>query len=354
MFDYLEVHKLDPRFEWVEIKSGDSKNPSPVVLRLIIGDSHEMTSSFIKRYFAKQELQFDIADPQLHLIEEFFEEAGMARVFFEQGTDSSDLPELFPTNIIHFKYPEKTSFRKSKSVRIQMFLEEAYASMQRRSFEEAYHRLNQVHMLDAGNDMAFELKIVCRRSCKKMAECIPVFEEWIRQHPEQVEPRLGLGEMWLYLEQNQRARDVFAEILKIRSTNCMALVGLAQARVKLSEDPTPELRRAHVLDPDFTREIVEHHFDFRGAAAEDLQPASLMEVASSYQIPLKRVMERARNGVLPMVPPREEGGLFLFSKRDMDRYYDVLKCLGLEIGFQSLATTSEDAEAVQPGLFDNA
>ena len=352
MLHYVEVHKVDPEYHWLEVICEDAQNQEPTVTRLVVGDAREMTHTFIKKYRAKQGKQVSVPENQWGLLEEFFEEVCMAQVFLQRGTASSDVLDLLPTTVIHFKSPEKTTFRKSRAVRIKMFLNEAFALLQQRDFQAALQRLEWVHHLDPADELAFELKVVCLRSWKKMAECVPVFEAWIGAHPDRVEPRLGLSEMWLYLEQNQRAKDSFHAILEKAPNHCMALVGLAQAKLKMGEDPSRELRKAWMLDQDFTREMVENHFDFRGMNPRDLEDRTLSEIAKTYQIPLTRVLDRARKGVLPMHPP-ESDGLFRFSTKELDRYYEVLKILGLEIsGATKTIEAVKQPEAYQPGLFD--
>jgi len=351
MFAYLEVQKHDPRFEWIEISSLAENDEAPFSVRLVVGEAHEMVANFIQRFMARREGSFPVPEAQRNTIEELFEEACMARVLLKSGGDSPDLIDLFPTSVLYFKYPEKTSFRKSRAARIKMFLDEGYSLLQAHEFEAAMKRLDWVHHLDVSNVMAYELKLVCLRSWKKMAECIPVFENWIEAHPDDLAPRFGIGEMWLYLEQYVRARERFEEILQIHENDCMALIGLAQAKLKLGENPIDELRKAWLKDSEYTVNMVEHHFDFRGRGSSDLRPLSLEEIAKTYQIPLKRILERACNGVFPMAPP-DESGLLRFSKNDMDRYYEVLKLLGLEIDKNKFGPVVNNTQDLQPGLFD--
>lgn len=85
-----------------------------------------------------------------------------------------------------------------------------------------------------------------------------------------------------------------------------------------------------MLNATLTTEMLENDFDFRSRTPGQLVPMSLMEISETYQIPVKRIMERARKGVLPMFPP-EEDHLFRFNREDLDRHYHILQCLGLEI-----------------------
>lgn len=352
MFHYLEVHKVDDDFDWLEIKALDAEEARPAVVRLVVSEGHEMLRIFLERYAAKQQRIITPPDSQARMIEEFFEEACMAKVLKKKGAASPDLVELLPTTVLHFKYPERTSFRKSRAVRVHMYLDEAHALLRERRFEEAMQRLEWVHSLDPANDFCFELKIVCLRSWKKLAECVGVFENWIAARPEQIEPRLGLGELWLYLDQNQRAKEMLQSILEIAPNNCLTLLGLAQAKLKLGESPMAELRRGLVHDPDLIKEMVEYHFDFRGKHTRDPLPRSLMDIAKTYQIPLKRVLERAERGVLPMHHP-EDGELFRFSEKELDRHYEVLKYLGLELGSKKEREKgNEEPRAYQPDLFE--
>ncbi len=353
MFTFLEVYKIDSEIKWLEIKAGDSQNDGPVTVRLPVDDHHQMAAAFVKRYRAKRAQELEVPHTQSVLIEEFFQEVCMAQVMARGGNTSPDLVDLLPTTVIDFRYPEKTSFRKSRSARIQMFLEEALTLLHQRNFETALQRLDWVHLLEESNEYAFELEIVCLRSWKKMPECIPVFEAWIRTHPEALEPRLGLGEMWLFLDQNQRARESFETLLSKEPGNCLALIGLAQARIKLGEDPLPELRKASVINGELARDMVERDFDFRVFKPERLVPKSLKEISETYLIPLKRVRERALRGVLPMHPPGEDQ-LFRFREEDLDRHYQVLRCLGLELGSSPPSSElTEKPRIIQPGLFDD-
>ena len=352
MLEYVEVHKIDPSFDWMEVKAADSENEQPTTIRLVIGDAKEMLDGFVKRYKAKQPVAIDIPNNQIRPIEEFFEEACMAGVMVKKQTASPDLIDLLPTTVIHFLYPELTSFRKSRAARLKLFLEQSFTLFQQRQFSEALARLDWVHLLEANNEMAFELKVACLRNSRKMAECVRVFEAWIEAHPQQIDPRLGLSEMWLYLEQNQRAKDAFLQILELSPNHPMALVGLAQSKLKLGEDPIPDLRKAFMVDQTYTKTMVERHFDFRGHYPSDLQARSLADIAKSYNVSLKRVIERAKSGVLPSHPPATPGGLLRFSKIDLDRFDETLRCLGLEITTASVAKPKTGPADLQPGLFD--
>ncbi|MDJ0840011.1 MAG: hypothetical protein QNK37_26100 [Acidobacteriota bacterium] len=352
MFNYVEIHKVDPRYGWIEVSAQIAGDEAPTVLRQPVSeDPREMAVNYLQRIRAGRDNPTDIPHGQQHALEELFEEACMARVMKKAGGSNTDLLELFPTNIIHFTHSEKSTFRKSRPVRIKMFMDEGYARLRARDFEGAMKRLDQVHLLDPENSTAFELKIICLRSWKKTEKCVRVFEEWIEAHPREAAPRLGLGEMWLHLEQYVRARKTFIEILAGDKADCMALVGLAQARLKLGEDPINDLRKASLVDRDYVVEMVEHHFDFRSRNPEDLAPRSLEDIAGAYRIPLQRIKERAVNGVLPAFSPDQETGLLRFSKTDLDLHYEVLKILGLEIDGKVLAAKAQP-EAVQPGLFE--
>ena len=353
MLNYLEIHKVDPRYGWIEVSAQVSGDEQPMVLRQPVGeDPREMAVNFLQRVKAGRETPLEIPHSQVHALEELFEEACMAQVMKKAGGSSTDLLELFPTNIIHFTHSEKSSFRKSRPVRIKMFMDSGYQRLRRRDFEGAMHRLDQVHLLDPKNSMAFELKVVCLRSWKKTEKCVQVFENWIEAHSDDLAPRLGLGEMWLHLEQYVRASKTFMDILVRKPGDCMGLIGLAQARLKLGEDPTNDLRKASLVDRDYVIEMVEHHFDFRIRNPEDLTPRSLEAIGKAYRIPLKRVQERAVNGVLPAFSPDEETGLLRFSEADLDRHYAILKMLGLEIDSKVLAQEAREDEPVQPGLFE--
>ncbi|CAM2007752.1 tetratricopeptide repeat protein [Acanthopleuribacter pedis] len=354
MLTIIETHKVDPAFEWLEVRAADEAHEDGEIVRLVVDDAQAMVSRFVKRYVAKRDAALKIPDKQVQLLEEFFEEACMAKAVSAKGLDSTDLPDLLPTTVIHFKYPERTTFRKSRAARVKLFLDQALSHISRRDFAAALGRLDWVHHLDPDNELAFELKIVALRSWRKAAECVAVFEAYVAAHPDKVEPRLGLSEIWLYLDNSKRARETLERILEQEPNHPMALVGLAQARCKLGEDPTPELRRAWLVDMDYTREMVEEHFDFRETKPENLAPRTLQSIAKHYHIPLKRILKRAKSGVLPMHPPTDESGLFQFTESELDRYYNILKTLGLEIPSTSFAKPKKEAvEAEQPSLFDD-
>ncbi len=340
MFERVEVHKIDTDLDWIEVSATDKEHDAPAVIRLVVNDGKQMAHVFLQRYMTKRERPFTVADSHTRQLEEFFEEGCMAKVFAKQPTGSNDLVALLPTNTLDFIHPERASFRKSRAARVRMFLEDSERFLQRRRFEKTLHRLGWVHSLDPNNEEAFELKIICLRSWKKMAECVPVFETWIAAHPKRLEPRLGLSEMWLYLEQNQRAKDAFQELLAISPNHALGLIGLAQAKTKLGEDGANELRKAWVLDPALTIDAVEGAFDFRRLAADDLEPRSLADIARHFRIPLKRVMARARKGVLPMHPPAGDG-LMRFSDKDLCCHDRILRMLGLEIGGEPAAAGVE-------------
>ena len=331
MFVFLEVHKTDPELRWMELRCMDDQHEEAVILRLVIDDPPRMMVAFSRRYMAKREHEFAIPSSQAALLEDFFSEADMARILLQKKAEDNDLVLLLPTTVIHFQQPRKTSFRKSRIARIDMFLDEARGHMKRHDFENALARLDWVLHLDPGNQMAFAYKVVCYRSWKKMAECVPVFEKWIERHPFQVEPRLGLAEMWLYLDQNKRAREVLEALIEFAPRDAPAHLALAQALLRLGEDPLPPLRKAWLLHGELARDMVEHHLDFRAAGSGTLEPMSLEEIAQHYHIPLERVLARALHGVLPAHPPEEEGGLLRFDREELDRHYHVLTKLGLEI-----------------------
>ena len=330
MLTCLETHKVDPDFRWLELVAEDSANQGSEIVRVVVNDHHRMYHAFLERYFAKREHKFEVPSSQAVLIEDFFQEACMARLMVQNKSGSPDINELLPTTVICFTDPERTSFRKTRVARVRLFLDEAAAALRTRDFAKAMHRLGWAHDLEPENEEAFELKIVCLRNWDKLPETIPVFEAWRDAHPEEVAPRLGLGEMWLHLDQNQRAHDTFEALLAVVPHQAHALMGLAQAKVKLGEDPLPELRKAYVVDALLTRDMIEHDFDFRGKHPEDLEAMSLKQISEEYQIPLPRVLARARDGVLPVHAP-EEDGLLCFKRRELDLHYRILLALALEI-----------------------
>lgn len=349
MFECIEVHKLDPKFSWIEWRATDTHNEGSDIIRLVLDeDPAKMAHTFVSRFMAKRDTVFNVPDNQMRIIKDFCEEAAMAATIFKNKGESPDLVDLLPTTVLDFQYPEKTTFRKSRAARINLFCEEAMESLGQRNFEAAMQRLNWVHHLDPAHEFAFQMKVVTLRNWRKMAECIPVLEAWVRTYPRDSEPRLGLGEMWLFLGQNQKAHDVFADMLRLEPNQPMALVGQAQAKARLGEDPSPIIRKAWMLDRDYTVAMVEERFDFRMPKPDDLEPATIKDISSRYQIPLKRTLARAAAGTLPMHPASDETGLLRFSKKELDRHYNVLRALGLEL----VAIKREEPQPVQPGLFD--
>lgn len=331
MFEYLEVAQLDAEFSWLDLNAADETHPEPAIVRIAMDRDHQkMATSFVSTYMTKRESSFELPDSQKHMIEEFCAEAVMAQVVWLGGNDSPDLLELLPTTVIHFKEPQKTSFRKSRAARIAQFTAEAVEARENRDFQRAMQRLDWVHLMDPSNEEAFEWKVICLRNWKKPVESVPVYEAWIAAQPESITAQLGLSELRLYLGQNEEARNAFASILAQNKNLILALLGYAQAKARLGEDPIPELRQAWVREPQFTVAIIENHFDFRLPNPPELEERTLKEVAALYQIPLRRVLDRARRGVLPMHPMEKD--LLRFSKTELDRYYAVLKCVGLEIG----------------------
>lgn len=350
MFESIEVHKLDPKFSWIEWIAWDSVNDGSEVIRLVLDeDPSKMAHNFATRYMAKRDQVFTVPDSQMRLIKDLCEEAAMAATVYKNQGESPDLVDLLPTTILNFRYVERTTFRKSRAARISMFCEDAMDALGERNFERVVQRLNWVHHLDPKHEFAFQMKVVALRNWRKMAECIPVLEAWVRTYPQDTEPRLGLGEMWLFLGQNQKAHDVFEDMLRLEANQPMALIGQAQAKARMGEDPSAIIRKSWMLDRDYTVAMIEGRFDFRMPAPDDLEAATIKDVSRRYQIPLKRTLARAAAGTLPMHAPEEEGGLLRFSKQELDRHYNVLRALGLEL----VPIKKEEPQPVQPGLFDD-
>lgn len=220
-----------------------------------------------------------------------------------------------------------------------MLLDESVQLMHKHQYDQSLKRLSWVHLLDPKNEMAFELRIVCLRSAKRISECVGVLERWIEAYPNLIEPRLGLGEVWLYLDQDAKARACFSELLAMDGRNCMALLGLAQAKARLGEDYLADLSKAFLIDSAYTKEIAEHVFDFRSKKPERLEPMTLVQVAERYGIPIKRLLGRAQRGVLPF---HRGSDLLHFSPTELDRYYQTLRKLGLEIRSQPIAIRSQE------------
>lgn len=341
MLDTIEVNAVDADYSWIEVDARDQLNDANCLVHLVIQDAQDMVYAFTQRYLAKQTITFNFADSAMSALREFFQEARLAQVMYQEGKPLGELPVMLRTQGLSFTNPEKSTLRKSKAARVRLYLDEAYQAMQKHFFQRALQLLNWVHILDANNEMAFELRIVCLRSAKKISECVAVLEEWIQAYPDRLEARIGLGEVWLYLDQDNKARACFQEILALDTKNSMALVGLAQAKARLGEDYLGELTKAFLVDSSYVKEIVEHVFDFRAKDPDSLEARPLNRVAEHYGIPIKRLLGRAQRGVLPFHPP-SQGGLLRFSKVELDRYYDALRKLGLEIRSRPLDNASSD------------
>lgn len=353
MIDYIEVSRVDPNCEWLEVVASDRVNRVPTNIHLVINDAKDMVYLFQRRYLAKQPEQFTFSPKIIAGLEEFFQDANHVKIMSQTDHVSDELMRLLQTNRLDFGSPERSSFRKSKPIRVRLFLDLAYDMIDIRDFAQATKWLDWVHLLEPGHELAFELKIVCLRSWKRVSECVEVFKRWISAHPEKPEPRLGLGELWLYLDQNKRAQEVFELLLNLQPNHAMALIGLAQAKARLGEDFVPILMKAAVVEPRYTRSMVEHHFDFRHLHPGDLAPMTLEDVAARYDIPVKRLVDRASAGVLPFHAPSQDG-LLRFSKIELDQYYEVLKRLGLEISSENLGkggAASQHEAAQQLDLF---
>jgi len=329
MLDYLEMQRVGPGVDWVEVEACDSVNERPCLIHLPVGDAQEMAAAFAKRYQSKQEIEFRLSDGALSHCASFFHECLLAHALVNKGSATAETLPMLETSTLNFRQPEKTSLRQSRPGRIKLFLDEAFLAIKGRHFARALKRLDWVHLLDANHELAFELKVVTLRSTRNMGECIRVFEQWILAHPQAWEPRLGLGEAWLYLDQNQKAKDVFAALVSSGPQLPHALIGLAQAKARLGEEFLPELLKASMLDSALVKETVEHRFDFRMVAARDLEPMTLVALGNTFQIPLKRLLGRAQRGVVPL--HLEGGGLARVSAVEMQRYYQVLLRLGLEL-----------------------
>jgi hypothetical protein len=329
MLDYLEMQRVGPGVDWVEVEACDSVNERPCLIHLPVRDAQEMAAAFAKRYQSKQEIEFRLSDGALSHCASFFHECLLAHALVNNGSATGETLPLLETSTLNFRHPEKTSLRQSRTGRIKLFLDDAFASIKARQFAKALKRLDWVHLLDESNELAFELKVVALRSTRNMAECIRVFEQWTLAHPQAWEPCLGLGEAWLYLDQNQKAREVFSKLVASAPQLPHALIGLAQAKARLGEEFLPELLKASMLDGALVKETVEHRFDFRMAAARDLVPMTLIALGNTFQIPLKRLLGRAQRGVVPL--HLEGSGLASVSALEMQRYYQVLLKLGLEL-----------------------
>lgn len=356
MLHFVEVNKIDEKFAWLELKVADAYNGGIETVRLVIDDARDMVGDFLKRYQAKREIQINVPDAQQKVLREFFEEALMAKVMREKNSTRQDFIDLLPTTVLNFRYPERTTFRKSRAARVNTYLEEAFSSLQQRHFDEALQRLAWVHDLSPNNRTAFELQVVCLRNQKKYPECVQILEKWAASEPNEEDPLVGLTEMWLYLGQAQKAREAAEKILETAPGNIMAMVGIIQAKLKLGEDVQADLRKAWVLNNHYMKEMLENRFDFRFKQPRgEARSRTLEDIAKTYNIPLKRILERARRGVLPMHAPGEDG-LFRFVDEELDRYVGILHMLGLELEREKHTPKQEsetDPVVMQPGLFDN-
>ena len=331
MLARIEVHKVGPDFRWIELAVSDTLAEGAEIVRLGVNDQHQMVRTLLERYLAKRDLDFALPPGQRTLLEEFFQEVSMAKLMAENQSGSPDLHELLPSTVIDFINPDRTSFRKGKELRVDMFLAEAAAALAEGTYDLGLQRLDWVQDLVPGHRDAFALRWSILRTWQKYPECIPVLESWRDAFPEDSEPRLKLGEMWLFLEQYQRARDTFAALLERIPNHLFGLLGLAQAQLRLGEDAMVTLRKASVKGGQITREMIERDFDFRLKNHGSLTPLSLMDIAEHYQIPLQRVMNRALAGVLPAHPPQSQDGLPGYDRSDLDRHYQILLMLRLEV-----------------------
>jgi len=357
MLEFIEVNRVDPELGWIEVLCSDTLNLNPTVIHLVIREPQDMVILFTKRYLTKQAIEFKFSENTLSQLENFFGEAHLARVMDGSDEPSSDALAMLKTNCVNFKYPERSSLRKSRPIRVKLFLDEAYQHLTSRRYDQALKRLEWIHILEPDHTLAFELKIVVLRSSKKISACIAVFEEWIEQHPEAIEPKLGLSELWLYLDQHQKAKDALMEVRERVPNHPLVLIGLAQAKARLGEDYLSELLKASVVDLDYTKEMVEHYFNFSSMNPQDLAPATLTQIAEDLNMPLKRLVGRAQRGVLPFHTSQHQG-LLLFSAMELERYRKVLTKLGLELQLDRHETGAktvakeENPESGQMDLFE--
>ena len=96
----------------MDISIRDTVNDGSVIIRSVVEDPPRMVADFLQRYMAKREHGFEVPETQTRQLEEFFEEAVMARIMLQKGNTDHDLVSLFPATIIDFTYPERSSFRK--------------------------------------------------------------------------------------------------------------------------------------------------------------------------------------------------------------------------------------------------
>lgn len=354
MFSYIEVENLDPDLRWVELLCEDDFNETPTRLRLVIGDVSEMVVDFRRRYQSKHQVQVNFSSMVIGQLNTFFQDLVHAKSFKQNGQPSDELMKVARTNVVNFKNSLKTTLKKSLSARVNMFLEEACDLVDLRDYDKALRRLDWVHLIHPLNEMAFEMKMVLLRVQEKYGECVAVLESWIEAYPQRVEPFLGLGELWLFLDQNQKALDAFEKLLAFSPKNSMGLIGKAQAQLKLGRDFMAPLMKASIYNPHYTNEMVEHSFDFRTSRPDDLVPMSLEALAQHFKIPHKRIIGRALRGVLPFHVIKNSD-LLLFSEKEMKAYYLVLKKLGLEMTTEDLSDDPlpGEPEAVQLNLFED-
>ncbi|PIE01316.1 MAG: hypothetical protein CSA81_12085 [Acidobacteria bacterium] len=354
MFSYIEVEKTDPQFQWVELLCEDIFNNQQTKLRLLITDVDDMVINFRKRYQGKHQVQVNFTTKVLGSLSAFFQDFVHAKMNLEQGKDADEITKVACTNRLNFTSPENSTLKKSLATRVNMFLDEAFFLMEKNELQASYRRLEWVHLIDPLNEMAFELKMVILRMQEKFGECVSLLESWIEHYPKREEPYIGLGEMWLYRNQNQKALDVFSKLLEISPKSCLAQIGIAQAEVKLGRDYIPSLMKAFILNPQYTKDMVEFSFDFRRPRPGDLVAMSLESVANHFKIPVKRMIGRALHGVLPF-HRRTQSDLLLFSESELNEYYKVLKTLGIEMNTADLSNQPlpKDAEPVQMSLFDD-
>ena len=353
MFSYIEVEKIDPGFQWVELLCEDQLNEEPTRLRLVISDLEQMVADFRRRYQSKHQVQVNFNSQVLGQLNTFFLDFVQVKGYLTQGKDAEELKKVAQTNVINFQDPSKTTLKKSLPARSHLFLEEACRLADLKKFHLAFCRLEWMHLINPMDEMAFEMKMVILRSQGKYGECVSVLEKWIECYPQRVEAYLGLGELWLFLDQNLNALEIFEKLLSFSTKNCMAQIGLAQAQLKLGKEFISALMKASVWDPKYTKEMIEHSFDFRTPRPRDLLPMTLEALSAHFQIPVKRLIGRALRGVLPF-HRSPEYELLLFSEKEMQNYYKVLKKLGLEMNTSDLSKEPlpREADAVQLSLFE--
>lgn len=107
MFLSVEVEQTHPNLRWMDLGARDTVNDGETTIRVAIDEAPKMLADFLERYMAKCPQSFEAPNSQARQLEDFFEEAVMARAILQKGNVTNDLVVLLPTTYIDFTYSEK-------------------------------------------------------------------------------------------------------------------------------------------------------------------------------------------------------------------------------------------------------